>query len=71
VHNYSIALHPETSKLFAYAEVEDEERWNSIAGTPVCRRWWDYMSDIMEVNADRSPRTVELREVFHMEQMKA
>jgi L-rhamnose mutarotase len=67
VHNYSIALHPETSELFAYAEVEDEDRWNAIAGTPVCRRWWDYMSDIMEVNADRSPRAVELLEVFHLE----
>jgi L-rhamnose mutarotase len=67
VHYYSIALHPETSQLFAYAEVEDEERWNAIAGTPVCRRWWDYMSDIMEVNTDRSPRTVELRDIFHLE----
>src|ERR1700738_3902765 len=62
VHNYSIALHLETDQLFAYAEVEDEERWNAIATTPVCRRWWDYMSEIMEVNADRSPRAVELRE---------
>jgi L-rhamnose mutarotase len=67
VHNYSIALHLETGQLFAYAEVEDEERWNDIATTPVCRRWWDYMSEIMEVNADRSPRAVELREAFHME----
>jgi L-rhamnose mutarotase len=66
-HNYSISLHPETSQLFAFAEIEDEGRWNAIADTPVCRRWWDYMADLMEVNTDRSPRTVELREVFYLE----
>ena len=26
--------------LFAYAEIESEERWQAIASTPVCRRWW-------------------------------
>jgi len=67
VHNYSIALHPDTNQLFAYAEIEDEERWTAIAATPVCRRWWDYMDDLMEVNPDHSPRTIELREVFHLE----
>ena len=67
VHNYSIALHPGTRQLFAYAEIEDESRWNAIAHTAVCRCWWDYMAEIMEVNEDRSPRTVELDEMFHLE----
>lgn len=67
VHNYSISLHLETRQLFAYAEIEDESRWNAIAQTPVCRRWWDYMAGLMEVNADNSPRAIELRELFHME----
>ena len=40
VHNYSIFLHPETRQLFAYAEIESEERWAAIAQTEVCRRWW-------------------------------
>ena len=31
VHNYSIFLHPETRQLFAYAEIEEEARWNAIA----------------------------------------
>ena len=67
VHNYSIALHSETGQLFAYAEIEDDARWNAIAQTPTCRRWWDYMADLMEVNADRSPRAVELQEMFHLD----
>src|ERR1700746_3148729 len=67
VHDYSIALHSETGQLFAYAEIEDEARWNAIADTPVCRRWWDHMADLMEVNRDRSPQAIELREMFHLE----
>ena len=67
VHNYSIFLHPDTRQLFAYAEIEDEFRWKSIAQTEVCRRWWDYMAELMEVNEDRSPRAVELDEMFHLE----
>jgi L-rhamnose mutarotase len=67
VHNYSIFLHPETRQLFAYAEIEEEARWNAIAQTPVCRRWWDHMAGLMQVNADNSPCSVEVREMFHFE----
>lgn len=67
VRNYSIFLHPETKQLFAYAEIEDETRWNAIAGTPVCRRWWNFMADLMEVNPDNSPRVIVQREVFHLD----
>ena len=67
VHNYSIFLHPDTEQLFAYAEIEDELRWKAIAQTEVCRRWWDYMAELMVVNEDRSPRAVELDEMFHLE----
>ena len=38
VHNYSIFLNPATSQLFAYVEIESEERWQEIADTPVCWR---------------------------------
>jgi L-rhamnose mutarotase len=66
VLSYSIFMDPATHQLFAYAEVEDEARWNAIAQTPVCRRWWAYMKDIMPANPDGSPVSRELREVFHI-----
>jgi len=65
--SYSIFLDPETSLLFGYAEIEDRGRWDAIADTEVCRRWWNYMADIMEVNPDRSPWSKPLQEVFHIE----
>ena len=67
VLSYSIFLNPQTRQLFGYAEIEDEERWSAIAQTPECRRWWEYMSDIMETNPDKSPAAMEIREVFHIE----
>ena len=65
--NYSIYLHPETQQLFGYVEVESEERWNAIAQTEVCRRWWASMKDLMPSNPDNSPVSVALSEVFHLE----
>ena len=67
VHNYSIFLHPETRQLFAYAEIEDEARWNAIAQTPICQKWWKHMGDVMPSNPDSSPKSVGLREVFHID----
>ena len=67
VHNYSIFLHTETRQLFAYAEIEDEARWQAIAQTPECQKWWRHMSDVMPSNPDHSPTAVTLREVFHLD----
>lgn len=67
VHNYSIFLLEESNQLFAYAEIEDEERWNAIAQTEVCRKWWVHMGDIMPSNPDNSPVATDLREVFHID----
>lgn len=66
VRNYSIFLDPVTHDLFAYVEVESEARWEAIARTEVCRRWWKYMRDVMPTNPDHSPRSIALREVFHL-----
>ena len=67
VSNYSIFLHPVTRQLFAYVEIEDLASWNAIARTEVCRRWWKCMNEVMPANADGSPESVELREVFHLD----
>ncbi|OGV61297.1 MAG: L-rhamnose mutarotase [Lentisphaerae bacterium RIFOXYC12_FULL_60_16] len=66
-HRYSIFLHPETRQLFGYVEIEDENRWNAIASTAICRKWWIHMKPLMETHADASPVSLALREVFHMD----
>ena len=67
VLTYSIYLDPETRDLFGYVEFDDEERWKAVAETDVCRRWWRHMQDVMPANADASPVSRDLREVFHLE----
>lgn len=66
VSNYSIFLDARTNQLFGYAEIENEERWQAIAQTEICRKWWDSMQSLMPSNPDNSPVSVELREVFHL-----
>ncbi len=67
VRDYSIFLDSEASELFAVVEIEDEARWNAIAATEACQRWWARMSPIMPSNPDGSPVAKPLREVFHLE----
>jgi L-rhamnose mutarotase len=67
VRSYSIFLDPVTRDLFGYAEIDSEERWQAIAGTEVCRRWWTHMREVMPANPDDSPVSSALREVFHIE----
>ena len=66
-HNYSIFLEKETGKLFAYVEIESEKKWNQMAETAICRKWWEYMKPLMKTNPDNSPVAVELVEMFYME----
>lgn len=65
--NYTIFLDKDTDTLFGYLEVEDEELWAKSANDPVCRKWWDYMADVMDTNEDNSPVSIDLKEVFHLD----
>jgi len=67
VRDYSIFLDAQTGDLFAYAEIESEERWRAIATTEVCQRWWQSMHELLPSNPDGSPVSRDLREVFHIE----
>lgn len=64
VNSYSIFLDRATNDLFAYAEIEDLEKWKSVAETEICRKWWESMAPLMPSNPDSSPVSKELEEVF-------
>lgn len=65
-HNYSIFLDEKRHLLFGFVEIESEARWNAVAQSEVCQRWWKHMADVMPSNADNSPVTDELKEVFYL-----
>lgn len=65
VSDYSIFLDAETLTLFAVQKLADGHTADLLPSTPIVRKWWEYMADIMEVNPDNSPVCVPLPEVFH------
>ena len=67
VVSYSIFLDPNDNSLFAYAEIKDLQQWQKVAETAVCQKWWTYMQPLMPTNEDASPVSLELTEVFHID----
>lgn len=67
VHTYSIFLDPSDGSLFAYVEVEDDARWDAIARTETCQKWWTSMRNLMPTEPDDSPTSTDLKEVFHLD----
>ncbi|MDO5516792.1 MAG: L-rhamnose mutarotase [Clostridium sp.] len=65
--NYSIFLDEETNTLIGYIELDDEKLWDKSAETEICKKWWDYMADVMETNEDKSPVSIDLKQMFHLE----
>lgn len=66
IHNYSIYLDEDSGFLFAIMEVDNPAELDKLPEHPIMKRWWAYMSDIMETHADQSPVSIPMRQVFHM-----
>ncbi|MGB9591577.1 MAG: L-rhamnose mutarotase [Candidatus Kryptoniota bacterium] len=67
VRDYTIYLDAESNTLFAVQSQYGEKSSQDLGENPIVRRWWKYMSDIMETNPDSSPVSIPLEEVFHMD----
>ncbi|MBP1648701.1 MAG: rhaM [Bacteroidetes bacterium] len=67
VSDYSIYLDGGTNTLFATQKLSEHNTADRLPQAPIVRKWWTFMSDIMEVNPDDSPVVVELVEVFHQD----
>jgi L-rhamnose mutarotase len=67
ISDYSIFLDQKTLTLFAVQKQADGHRAAALPDHPAVRKWWAYMAPLMEVNADNSPVTGELRQVFHLD----
>jgi L-rhamnose mutarotase len=66
VQDYSIFLDEETGNLFGILKIEDSSLLNKLPQQPIMKKWWAYMGDIMESNADNSPVSIPLRDVFYL-----
>lgn len=67
ISDYSIFLDEETNILFAVQKQDGNGSSQDLGSTEIVKKWWAYMADVMETNADNSPVSVSLKEVFHMD----
>ena len=67
VSDYTIFFDKETLSLFAVLKLTDDNTLDDVPSHPVNRKWWDYMSDIMEYTLENTPVAIPLKEVFHMD----
>jgi len=67
VADYLICLDEETNILFASLKIENPALLDELPNHPSVKKWWAYMADIMETNADNSPVSAPLREVFYLD----
>lgn len=66
VREYSIFLDASTLSLFGVLHIEDPKKLDELPHHPVMKKWWAYMKDLMESNADNSPVSIPLQEVFYL-----
>ena len=66
ISNYSIFLNEETNILFGVLDSSDDAARENLSSSPIMKRWWAYMKDIMDSNPDNSPVSIPLQEVFYM-----
>ncbi len=67
ISDYSIFLHPQTLQLFGVLKRAADHRMDELPQTAVMQKWWRHMADIMETEADRSPNSIPLIRVFHLD----
>ena len=67
ISNYSIYLDEKTNTLFAFQYLAEDAADGELAQKDIVKKWWHFMKDIMETNADESPVCDPLREMFHMD----
>lgn len=67
ISNYNIFLDKDKNELFAFLHVNSKSNLSNLKSNKVMKKWWYFMSDIMECNKDKSPKTIELKQVFFLE----
>lgn|ERR1700733_4703088 len=66
ISDYSIFLDEETNVLFGILKADNVSDLDQLPQNLIMQEWWAYMGGIMETNADNSPVSTSLRDVFYL-----
>ncbi|CAN5470170.1 L-rhamnose mutarotase [soil metagenome] len=67
ISDYTIFLDAETDTLFAVQKQNGSQTSQDLGEHPLVKKWWDYMSDLMIYEYNKSPVAIFLEPVFHMD----
>ena len=67
VSDYTIWHDPESNHLFGILTRTDDHTMDDLPDLEVVKRWWAFMADIMETDADNVPTMIPLKRVFLLE----
>ncbi|MCC5453192.1 L-rhamnose mutarotase [Rheinheimera sp. UJ51] len=67
ISDYSIYHDKKTNTLFAVLKRTTDHKMDELPLTPIVKKWWAFMADIMVTHADNSPVVTQLDNVFHLE----
>ena len=66
IQDYSIFLDEDSRTLFGVLWRTEPHGMDELPETPIMKKWWAYMADIMASNPDSSPSVQPLKRVFHL-----
>jgi len=64
VSDYSIWFDEDSDHLFAILTRTEDHTMDELPNTEICKRWWAFMADIMETDAQNVPAQTLLKRVF-------
>lgn len=67
VRDYVIYLDPRSNTLFASHKLTEHNTADTLPAQAIVKKWWAYMADLMETNADNSPVIYDLTEMFYLD----
>lgn len=65
--DFSIYWDKESNCLYAYQIRSKSMDENSLNDSMIMRRWWEYISDIIETDSKNQPIVLPLEEMFHID----
>lgn len=64
VSDYTIWHDPQSDHLFGILTRTNDHTMDLLPDTEICKRWWAFMADIMETDANNVPTQIPLKQVF-------
>lgn len=66
ISDYWIFLDDTNGHLFAVLKRRDDHKMDQLVHAEVMRKWWDFMSDIMQTGSDGMPAQKPLIPLFYL-----